>query len=48
MASILKFRPIPTSRRLYDADHRLATGMDVDVLYRHLLLTLAAVAVEGL
>ena len=46
MASILKFRPIPTSRRLYDADHHLATRMDVNVLHSDLLLALAPMPVE--
>jgi hypothetical protein len=45
---ILRFLAIPTPRRLNDPDHRLSTGMDVDVLNRHLLLPLAAVAVKRL
>ena len=43
---ILQFRAIPTPRRLDDADDRLRPGMDVDVLNRNLLLTLAAMSVE--
>src|SRR5262249_40677595 len=37
------FARIPTPRRLHDAHHRLAVGMDVNVLHRNLLLALAAV-----
>jgi hypothetical protein len=47
MGLILRFRAIPTPRRLHHAHHRLTTGMNVDVLDRDLLLALAAVAVEG-
>jgi hypothetical protein len=38
---------IPTPRRSNDADHRLPARVDVDVLHGHLLLALAAMAVEG-
>jgi hypothetical protein len=48
MGLILWFRAIPTPRGLDYADHRLPAGMDVDVLYRHLLLALAAVTIERL
>ena len=46
MGLILRFRAIPAPRRLHDAHHCLPAGMDVDVLHGHLLLALAAVAVE--
>ena len=46
MGLILKFGAIPTPRCLDNSDHRLPAGMDVDVFNRHLLLALAAVAVE--
>jgi hypothetical protein len=38
---------IPTPRRSNDANRRLPARVDVDVLHRHLLLALAAMAVEG-
>jgi hypothetical protein len=46
MASILDFGVIPAPR-FHDAHHRLPAGMNVNVLHRHLLLALAAVAIEG-
>jgi hypothetical protein len=45
MASILKFGAFPAPR-LHDAHHRLAAVMDVNVLHRHLLPPVTAVAIE--
>jgi hypothetical protein len=45
---ILRFRAIPASGSLYEAYHGLPPGMDVNVLHDHLLLALAAMAIEGL
>jgi hypothetical protein len=42
MGLLLQFRAIPSPRRLHDAHHRLATGMDVNVLHGDLLLAFAA------
>jgi hypothetical protein len=46
MGLILQFRTIPAVRGLDDAYDRLPARMDVDMLDCHLLLALAAVAVE--
>ncbi|WP_347264296.1 hypothetical protein [Nitrobacter sp.] len=50
MGLFLEFAGVPTPRLTGcgdHADHRLAAGMNVDVFDRDLLLTLAAMAVEG-
>ena len=49
MGSFLKFfrRPLPAAR-IDLADDRLAAGVNVDVLDRHLLLTLAAITLQRL
>jgi len=44
---ILKFRSIPSPWGLDNAHHRLPACMNMDVLYRDLLLALAAVTIEG-
>jgi hypothetical protein len=43
---ILRFRLNPFPRGLNHADHGLATGMNVNVLYRDLLYALPAVAIQ--
>jgi hypothetical protein len=47
IASILNFCMIPTLRRPDNADHRLAAGINMDMVYGHLLPVLAAMAVEA-
>jgi hypothetical protein len=46
MGLTLDFGMIPGPRRPDHAHHRLTAGMDVDMLNRHLLLALAAMAIE--
>jgi hypothetical protein len=46
MGLILRFRSIPTPRGLDHTDHRLPTGVHMDVLDRDLLLAFASVAIE--
>jgi hypothetical protein len=48
MGLILKFPGSPSPGGPHHADDSLTAGMHVDVLYRHLLLALAAMPVESL
>jgi hypothetical protein len=45
MGLILFSLRLPTPRRLDNADHRLATGVNMDMLHGDFLLTLAAVLI---
>jgi hypothetical protein len=44
---ILQLGAIPGPRRPDHAHHRLTAGMNVNVLHRHLLLSLATMAIQG-
>jgi hypothetical protein len=48
MRSFLQLRSIPTPGCFDHAYDGLAAGVDVDMLDSHLLLTLAAMPIEGL
>ena len=48
MGLILQFESIPSPGGLDGANHRLSSGVNVDVLDRDLLLALAAIALQRL